>query len=574
MKFFVALVALIGTLLLPLGSGATEPSTDCVVQKFDSAITINTDASLRVQEDLTVDCGSLPGKHGIFRILPTRAPYPEGIYAETPVTLGSITNFEDQPLTYEESASRIDSTITWKIGDPDKTIMGVQQYRLTYRVDNAVYADESRQVFNWNLSGNFWQLPIDSFSALVELPIDKDKVEYTIYDGLRGSTEAKISQASWDTNSQGKDVLHIFTTDALLPENGVTLVAKFPSGTINTYSPTFLEQYGTWLWFILPLAVTFVLFSLWRRKGDDPNLKRPELVQYGPPAKLSPLELGLLESYGEIKPDYVTATMIDLAVRGHLRIEEIAKKGLFGKKDYQLVLLKADTSGLKSYQKFLLEKLFGAMAEGSTTKLSDNKNTFHTHLGELKDQGNKVLEGAQLLDPASLIWRGALITVGIVLIFIAFWSIATFSPGFMIAVGLSGVITLVFGVIMPRRTDRGAILLHELKGFKLYLSKAEKYRMEFYEKENIFEKYLPYAIAFALTDKWLAAFKKIYADQTTTAPMLGWYVGSAHAASFDSFNDSISSLSSQIGQTLGSTPGGSGGGFSGGGGGGGGGGSW
>ena len=101
--------------------------------------------------------------------------------------------------------------------------------------------------------------------------------------------------------------------------------------------------------------------------------------------------------------------------------------------------------------------------------------------------------------------------------------------------------------------------------------------MQFYEKENIFEKYLPYAIAFGLTQKWIQAFRGIYGVEAANAYVPAWYVGSSGSFDFNSFGSNMNSISSQMGSVLTSSPSGSsgsGGGFSGGGGGGGGGGSW
>jgi len=132
---------------------------------------------------------------------------------------------------------------------------------------------------------------------------------------------------------------------------------------------------------------------------------------------------------------------------------------------------------------------------------------------------------------------------------------------------------------MRRRTHAGAEMLWELNGFKLYLGKTDKYRMEFYEKANIFEKYLPYAIAFGLTKQWLKRMHDVYQARGQNMTVWPWYVGSAHSLnSFNDFTDSIDSMIGSFSNTVGSSPSSSsssgGGGFSGGGGGGGGGGSW
>jgi uncharacterized membrane protein len=100
---------------------------------------------------------------------------------------------------------------------------------------------------------------------------------------------------------------------------------------------------------------------------------------------------------------------------------------------------------------------------------------------------------------------------------------------------------------------------------------AEKYRQQFNEKENIFEKFLPYAIMFGITKKWINAFKNIYGEKYFAAYHPYWFYSvSGSPFDMDSLNSAISGISDSIGTASGA----SGGGASGGGGGGGGGGGW
>jgi len=140
---------------------------------------------------------------------------------------------------------------------------------------------------------------------------------------------------------------------------------------------------------------------------------------------------------------------------------------------------------------------------------------------------------------------------------------------------LSGAVTIAFGVLLRKRTLGGAELAWKIKGFKLFMKTVDKDRAAFYEKENIFEKFLPYAIAFEMTDIWIKRMEEIYGEKYFATHVPAWYIG-ASAASFDAsnFTSAINSLSSSISQNTSSSSGSGGGGSSGGGGGGGGGGGW
>jgi uncharacterized membrane protein len=141
---------------------------------------------------------------------------------------------------------------------------------------------------------------------------------------------------------------------------------------------------------------------------------------------------------------------------------------------------------------------------------------------------------------------------------------------------ISFFILIIFNILMPKRTEKGAELAWKISGFKLYMNVAEKYRQRFYEQENIFEKLLPYAILFGMTKKWINKMKIIYGQEYVNSYHPVWFVMAAGSNfnSFDSLNSAISNISTSISSSVGSGSGASGGGFSGGGGGGGGGGGW
>jgi uncharacterized membrane protein YgcG len=153
--------------------------------------------------------------------------------------------------------------------------------------------------------------------------------------------------------------------------------------------------------------------------------------------------------------------------------------------------------------------------------------------------------------------------------------------------GLLGIPLVIAAVVlaaghrwMPARTAKGSAALDQTLGFKQYMATAEADRMKFAEEENVFAKYLPYAIVFHETERWAKAFHGIYGDNPP--PGMGWYTpyGSWNTFGFGGFAHSMSSFTVQTTGTIVSTPAASGssgfggGGFSGGGGGGGGGGGW
>ena len=132
----ITLIALFFFLLLPKSAEARDPNslTDWYIKDFKTEISLNADSSLDITEYITADCGNLLGKHGIFRVLPTRYKNTEGIFIDTPIKLISITDFEENPIPFEVTNDRFGHTLTWKIGDPATEVTGENNYKIIYKI--------------------------------------------------------------------------------------------------------------------------------------------------------------------------------------------------------------------------------------------------------------------------------------------------------------------------------------------------------------------------------------------------------------------------------------------------------
>ncbi len=315
-------------------------------------------------------------------------------------------------------------------------------------------------------------------------------------------------------------------------------------------------------------------FYLWWTRGREPEGRKTIIAQYKPPDNITPGELGILIDQKVDMKD-ISATVIDLATRGFLKIEEIeTKKIIFKGKDYKFIKKKnyQDDKSIKRHEEEILEGIFGYSKK--EVLLSDLKEKFYTHLPKVKKYlyQEVVMHGYFKVNPDKVrqIYLGIEIGFGIIgtFLFIAFSSTAV-----IMSIWTSSAIIIVFSFFMPKRTKEGTLAYEHAQGLKEYIYTAERYRMEFAEKEKIFEKLLPYAMIFGIAGIWAKKFKDIYKE----AP--DWYVG-AYPGRFSttSFTNSMNSMSKGMGSTFRSAPSGGsgmgGGGFSGSGFGGGGGGGW
>jgi uncharacterized membrane protein len=140
---------------------------------------------------------------------------------------------------------------------------------------------------------------------------------------------------------------------------------------------------------------------------------------------------------------------------------------------------------------------------------------------------------------------------------------------------LSGIIIIAFGWFMPSRTVRGTRELERVLGFQEFLSRVESDRLDrMVRTPEMFERFLPFAMALGVEDNWARAFEGIYRQPPQ------WYSGPGgiHAFQPRTFTSSLGRMSAQAATVMASAPrssggsgfsgGSSGGGFGGGGGGG------
>lgn len=573
-KTTLGILYLVLFLAAPNITSAQDIVGDWSIKKLDSAFTLNKDSSIQVTENIVADCPQCVNKHGIFRVLPTRINITDGSKINTPVTLIGITDFNNTPLKYSTIKDTFNHTVTWKIGDADKTVSGINNYKITYKVDNTVrFANKDFDEFYWNINGTFWDLPINEFTSTINFPdgINKDNSQTSYYTGYQDEKRQDLASLAWLNQSS----LQIKSTQELSPKQGITLSVTFPKNIISPYKPTFADGYGSFLnfiWFLIPLLVFIYCFNIWNKNGRDPKLNRTIVPEFDIPDKLSPLEIGMLESNGSINNNMISSSLIDFAVKKIMVIEEIPKQGIFGKKDYKLKLLGKIPTNLSPGETTLLNSLFKGKTE---VLLSTLKNKFYVNLTTIQKVGQDDLVTRQFIAKKGLALSTGFWVVGFVMIFGSFW-LGAIAKNFFLAASLiiSGIIILCFAPLMKQRTKKGAETLLKIMGFRMYMKVAEKYRQQFNEKENIFERFLPYAMLFGLTELWIKKMEMLYGKDYFNTYHPYWFVGSMSNFDVGSFTSELNSISSNIGGAMSSPSGSGGSGSSGGGGGGGGGGGW
>jgi len=300
---------------------------------------------------------------------------------------------------------------------------------------------------------------------------------------------------------------------------------------------------------------------------------------YEPPADMSPAEAGtLLED--TIHPRDITCTLVDLAVHGYVKIEEVDDKGLvFHHKDYVFHLLKPrdQWKDLRSHELVMLEHVF---ADGEQTRLSSLKNRFYTAIPVIKQDIMAQLKnkGMYLVDPDS---ANGYSFVGILVIVAPFLALQFLlhkdvfsSIGLLVISGIiSAIVWWLFARQMTAKTVKGGRTRVAVLGFQEFMNRVDADRLKRMPPDT-FEKFLPYAMALGVEHQWAQAFAGIIQNPPS------WYAGPAgyNAMGFNPifFSSSMHGMANDMHQVFVSAPrasssgsgwggGGGGGGFSGGG---------
>jgi uncharacterized membrane protein len=410
-------------------------------------------------------------------------------------------------------------------------------------------------------------VPIQKASGTVSFPqtIPQSDIRMICYIGVTGST----SQNCGAVYLGGRATM---STSALGAGEGFTIAVSFPRDIVAVLEPTpIVERVPTaWEKFVSTVTLVGIILATflwyfgipvwiiihWIRRGRDPKPTIGVASAWfeAPKTKsgrlLTPGETGtLLDETADMKD--VTATIVDLARRGYMKIVE--KK----KDDFTFIKQKEQDSELQTHEKTLLSGIFSGSEKEVRIKDAELIGTVST----VKTNLYTAVVTEKYFDRNPNTTR---------IIFYVIAGVALFTGNFFLA-----IVSFFFGRAMPRKTQTGADAAAVGMSLKNFLSSQEKWLAGIAKNQLMFEKLLPYAIAFGVEKIWAKRFKDIamrdpdwyqgYGSHVFTSI----YLANALASTHSSFARAATPTSSSTGHSSGFS-----GGFSGGGGGGGGGGSW
>jgi uncharacterized membrane protein len=536
------------------------------IENFQSETIVMADGTIDVTETIQAHFVGGPW-HGLYRTIPVEYVTPQGLNYSLFLDVKRVIDGSGRALKYETSRERHYRKLKIYVPNADNS---TQNISIEYSVSDALRFFEDHDELYWNVTGDEWDIPIQAASARIILPEGTTNIRANVFTGAYRS---RAQNADVDIAGNGVEVR---AREPLRLHEGLTVAVAFDKGFVH--EPTSANKLALFFrsnWPLgIPVGAFVVMFYLWWTRGRDPRL-RPIAAQYEPPNQLTPGEVGTLVDNSADMRD-ITASIVDLAVRGYIVIEEHQKDrmlGLMHDKDYNFIVQKdrAEWAKLKPHEQALLEGMFTTGAVGESVSMSSLENHFYTNLPGIKSNifSSLLTDGYYNRRPDSV--RSAYIAAGVVAGFLLFFGglkVAA-SQGmapltFIIAGILTGAIICGFGWFMPAHTEQGARALEGVLGFEDFLVHVESDRFNRTIKTpEMFEKFLPFAMALGVEKNWSRAFQGIM----TQPPQ--WYRGSSYGPNFYPlmFTNDLSYMSSRAGSVMASAPRSSGGsGFSGGGG--------
>lgn len=636
LKPIKALLISLALLLAAAGQAAAAER----ITSFVSDVTIGADSALTVTETIAVVSEGSEIKRGINRDFPTKYKDGKGLtYVVGFEVLGVKRDGGNEPYTVLSipNGKRI------RAGSADVFLdNGQHVYEITYRTTRQLGYFADYDELYWNVTGNSWAFPIERAEAIIRLPPGATIRQHALYTGRQGESggDAQVLQSTGE-RFQARTTRVLAPDEGFTVAVGWPKGFVVEPTEIDKTKDAIRDNLGVFAVVAgVLLAFAYYLFA-WFRVGRDPP-KGTIIPLFTPPAGLGPAGMRYVWKQ-DFDDKSFAASLVGLAVKGRLKIIEKGDEFSIQRKDDQRQPLTqaesalyraipAGTTRLKQSNHRTVRAMKSAIED--TLETEHEGVTFVRNLkwfwGGVAISVIALLAGTALLpgDDAlvglfisawSTIWWGVLLVIswslvkgifetrGIFAKIKSFFALGFLIPFFLAGGGVpaavffsaqspalygfaAGAVALVamgfiFHWLLRAPTVMGRKLLDQVEGFRMYLKTAEEERLKVLhppeKTPELFERYLPFALALDCENEWNAKFAAVLAAAAAAGAAASpvWYSGDNwNPTRMDDFTGSLgSSLSSATSSSSvapGSSSGSFGGGSSGGGGGGGGGSGW
>jgi hypothetical protein len=293
-----------------------------IIHRFDSVVDVAKDGTLTVTETIRVRAQGNEIKRGIYRDFPLTFRDAGGTLREVTFNVLGVTR-DGRPERY--FTRRQGGVIRIYAGHEDVLLRpGDYTYVFTYQTGRQVRWFDGKPELNWNVTGNFWALPIYAASYRLRLPGGARPVRWTAFTGYLGDRGT-----DWRGEVGSNGTLTVATTRRLGPREGFTVVAEIPQGAVEPPSQAtqfwyLVRNYRAWIIAAVGFVLVLIYYAAaWTAVGRDP--KRGVIIPlFHPPKGISPALANYVHNWGFSRDRWraFTAAALSLAVRGLLRFDE------------------------------------------------------------------------------------------------------------------------------------------------------------------------------------------------------------------------------------------------------------
>ncbi len=521
---WLLIISLLALGLVGIAQAAEEKTFHWTQYDFDVTIRDNGDVDIEVYMDIEFTKGQF--EHGFFAFSTERVDEVTNVA----VWEGrqQYSRGQNAAGTYSASTSGGEFRLDWWFPSTERDS---RSFTLKYTVKGLIRLYEGGDQFYADFYSGDRPARIDQGTITIHLPAAVKE------------SELKIGTAGPDADWELVDSRTILVAAQDIPANRtLTVRVQFPHGLVTAAKPAWQEAYDRQAEYdenVKPMINLFVgvvsvllliggpllVYLLWYTRGRDKPVGLVADYLAEPPSDLPAGVVGtLVDEKAEMKD--IIASIVDLARRGVLTMTEVEEPGFIGigtKHDF--IFRQADTSQpLRKYEERLIYHLLGGIQE---RKLSDLKEKFYTAIPKLQTELYQEVVREEFFHGSPERTRNVSRGIGIaglvltgVLGFCGLASLSTYTDAAIcpfIGLGVAFIAVIIVGFHMPRKTPKGAEASARWLAFKRYLKDIEKYT-DLEQAKEIFDKYLPYTIAFGFERSWIKKFAAI----DTPAP--SWYM--------------------------------------------------
>lgn len=608
------------------------------IEELDITMQIQEDGTYEIQEVYTLDFSEY--RHGFYRTIPTRyemkwtdkngnAEHKSYYFPIDDVSCGDA----------DTCSVDVDGDgVMIQIGDSNRTVIGIQQYTIRYRVHTKDLGVDGVQMLYWNLIGNGFDTTIRKMHYEIRMPKAFAAQGISAYTGAYGAAFQNLTYTVDGTRISG-DLI-----EPLGANESATIMVPLDHDYFIFPEPTNYLLYAL----IATAAITALSLLLFFRFGKDDELITT--VEFTAPDGFDSAAVGYVADATVDQKD-ILSLIIDWAERGYLKIHDDG--------NHRLSLEKCKDLGAeaKPYEHIFFNSLFrdkelvkesdlrkDHVAKGLSQAQVKLADYFHVKSRRIFTSSSIFLQilmcfivalpsgicaaaalymryemnvmtypafivlvfGVVVCVPwiflmrkryvlkrsHSMLWGGLCFLGNAILFAVVSIMILVMGPAHawvyaLIYLALE-ILQLLILMFMDKRTKQGNRWLGQILGLREFIVSCEKERLELLVAQDpqAFFHILPYAYVLGVSDVWANKFEGLI------TAMPSWYVGPGYGNSFSSwiwwssFHHSFARMSEAVSyvEPKGTSGGfgggriggfgGGGGGFSGGGFGGGGGGSW